>query len=89
MVRYNEEKGKKHKAVQETIHEVETKKHKVECSIEILREYADELAKKAESKHDFTLLSKSNAFRKKVCDKTEELSKLEDKLKELKEKLLL
>ena len=74
MARNNEEKGKKRKVVQETIREVETNKHKVKGRIEILCNDADEWARKAEREHDFTLLSKSNAFRKKVSDKTEELS---------------
>ena len=55
MAHNNEEKDKECKAVQETIREVETKKHKVGGSIEILRKDADELVKKAERKHDFTL----------------------------------
>ena len=58
----NEEKGKKHKAVQETIHEVETKKHKVECSIEILRKDADELAKKAREQTWFHFAKQVKCF---------------------------
>ena len=85
--REDEQKDKKRNTVTESIHETEKKKKKVECSMEVLCKEADELAKEAEKKHDFTLLTKSNAFRSKVSEKAEELSKLENELKVLKTKL--
>ena len=70
-----------------SIGEAERKKSKVETSIEILGKEADDLAKSAEAKHDFTLLTKSNAPRLKVPQQSQEIPKLEKELKELKEKL--
>ncbi|KAI9516305.1 hypothetical protein NQZ68_017508 [Dissostichus eleginoides] len=43
------------------------------------------MAVMAEKKHDFTLLSKSNAYRKGVADKKEEVAALDKALKELQE----
>ena len=67
-----------------SICEAERKKSKVDTSIDILGKEAYDLAKSAEAKHDFTLLTKSNALRLKVA---QEIPKLEKELKELKEKL--
>ena len=70
-----------------SIHEEERKKSKVDTSINILGKEADDLAKSAEAKHDFTLLTKSNALRLKVAQQSQEIPMLEKELKELKEKL--
>ena len=77
----NEQQRKKRKGVQLSIREAERKKSKVDTSIDILGKEADDLAKSAEAKHNFTLLTKSNALRLKVAQQ------LEKELKELKEKL--
>ena len=50
-----------------SIRAAERKKSKVDTSIDILGKEADDLAKSAEAKHDFTLLTKSNALRLKVA----------------------
>ena len=83
----NEQQRKKRKGVQLSIHEEERKKSKVDTSINILGKEADDLAKSAEAKHDFTLLTKSNALRLKVAQQSQEIPMLEKELKELKEKL--
>ena len=83
----NEQQRKKQKGFQLSIREPERKKSKVETSIDILGKEADDLAKSAEAKHDFTLLTKSNAQRLKVAQQSQEIPKLEKELKELKEKL--
>ena len=53
----NEQQRKKRKGVQLSIREAERKKSKVDTSIDILGKEADDLAKSAEAKHDFTLLT--------------------------------
>ena len=83
----NEQQRKKRKGVQLSIREAERKKSKVDTSIDILVKEADDLAKSAVAKHDFTLLTKSNALRLKVAQQSQEIHKLEKELKELKEKL--
>ena len=82
----NEQQRKKRKGVQLSIRETERKKSKVDTSINILGKEADDFAKSAEAKHDFTLLTKSNALRLKVAQQSQEIPKLEKELKELKEK---
>ena len=62
----NEQQRKKRRGVQLSIREAERKKSKVDTSIDILGKEADDLAKSAEAKHDFTLLTKSNALRLNV-----------------------
>ena len=69
-----------------SIREAERKKSKVDTSIDILGKEADDLAKSAEAKHDFTLLTKSNARRLKVSQQSQEISKLEKELKRAKGK---
>ena len=73
--------------VQLSIRKAEMKKSKVDKSIDILGKEADDLAKSAEAKHDFTLLTKSNALRLKVAQQSQEIPKLEKEFKELKQKL--
>ena len=63
--------------VQLSIREAERKKSKVDTSIDILGKEADDLAKSAEAKHDFTLLTKSNARRLRVAQQSQEIPKLE------------
>ena len=79
----NEQQRKKWKGVQLSIREAERKKSMVDTSIDILGKEADDLAKSAETKHDFTLLTKSNALRLKVAQQSQEIPKLEKELKEL------
>ena len=50
----NEQQRKKRKGVQLSIRAAERKKSKVDTSIDILGKEADDLAKSAEAKHDFT-----------------------------------
>ena len=69
-----------------SIREAERKTSKVDTIIDILGK-EDDLAKSAEAKHDFTLLTKSNALRLKVAQQSQEIPKLEKELIELKEKL--
>ena len=83
----NEQQRKKRKGVQLSIREAERKKSKMDTRIDTLGKEADDLAKSAEAKHDFTLLTKSNALRLKVAQQSQEIPKLEKELKELKEKL--
>ena len=72
----NEQQRKKRKRVQLSIREAERKKSMVGTSIDILGKEADNLAKSAEAKHDFTLLTKSNALRLKVVQQSQEIPKL-------------
>lgn len=81
------EKSSKRKALQEDIQSAEKKRKLLKDSMESMTKEADQLAKKAETKHDFTLLAKSNAFRQKVSEKADEYLKLEKKLQDLKQKL--
>ena len=81
----NEQQRKKRKGVQLSNREAERKKSKVTQASTSLE--ADDLAKSAEAKHDFTLLTMSNALRLKVAQQSQETPKLEKELKELKEKL--
>ena len=83
----NEQQRKKRRGVQLSIREAERKKSKVDTSIDIIGKEADDLAKSAEAKHDFTLLTKSNALRLKVAQQSQKIPKLEKELKVLKEKL--
>ena len=83
----NEQQRKKRKGVQLSIREAERKKSKVDTSIDILGKEADDHAKSAEAKHDFTLLTKSNTLRLKVAQQSQEIPKLEKEPKELKEML--
>ena len=69
-----------------SIHEAEREKSKMETSNDILGKEADDLAKSAEAKHDFTLLTMSNALRLKVAQQSQEIPKPEKELKELKKK---
>ena len=72
--RLNEQKRKKRKGVQLSIREAERKKKsKVDTGIDILDKEADDLAKPAEAKHDFTLLTKSNALRLNVAQQSQEI----------------
>ena len=80
----NEQQRKKRKGVHLSIREAERKKSKVDTSINILGKEADDLAKSAEAKHDFTLLTKSNALRLKVAQQPQEIPKVEKELQELK-----
>ena len=72
----NEQQRKKRKRVQLSIREAERKKSMVDTSIDILGKEADNLAKSAEAKHDFTLLTKSNALRLKGVQQSQEIPKL-------------
>ncbi|KAJ8043443.1 hypothetical protein HOLleu_10524 [Holothuria leucospilota] len=68
------EKAKKRKAVQDELHDRQKKKKLIESAIDIMKKEADDLAQKAERRHDFSLLTKSNAFRRKcelMCLKTD------------------
>ncbi|KAK1898471.1 Adenylate cyclase type 6 [Dissostichus eleginoides] len=78
-------KEKKRKELSQEIQKVKTKRQKVMTSAETMEKEAHEMAVMAEKKHDFTLLSKSNAYRKGVADKKEEVAALDKALKELQE----
>ncbi|KAK1905642.1 hypothetical protein KUDE01_012822 [Dissostichus eleginoides] len=78
-------KEKKRKELSQEIQKVKTKRQKVMTSTETMEKEAHEMAVMAEKKHDFTLLSKSNAYRKGVADKKEEVAALDKALKELQE----
>lgn len=56
-------------------------------SIETMQKEANKMSVRAERKHDFTLLSKSNAYRKSVADKSEELTALKQSLEKLQQSL--
>ena len=79
----NEQQRKKRKGFQLSIREAHRKKSKVDTSIDIL----GNLANSAEAKHDFTLLTKSNALRLKVPSSHKKSSSWRKNSKELKEKL--
>lgn len=59
------------------------KRQKIITSIESIQEEAE----KAERKQDFTLLTKSNAYRKSVAQKKKEVIGLDTVLSDLKERL--
>ena len=54
-----------------------------------MAEETNKLAVGAETKHSFTLLAKFNVFRKKVQESKENEKRLNDQLRDLKEKLKL
>ena len=53
----------------------------------LMEKEANEMAEKAEKKQDFSLLTKSNAYRKAVKEKSNELSELDSMLSSLQGKL--
>ena len=81
------EKDRKRKALQGELNEVQKNKKVIESTIDAMTKDADDLAQRAERRHNFALLSESNTFRKKVSEKTEESKKLQNKMDNLKEKL--
>ncbi|XP_063959335.1 ammonium transporter Rh type A-like [Lytechinus pictus] len=83
----NAQRAKKRAGIQEDITTAEKKMKLVDDTIQTLRKEADQLAKDAEKKQDFTLLSKSNAFRKKATEKQEEHKSLKKKIQQLRDKL--
>ena len=52
---------------------VKKRKHQIEKDIKALQEEADEKSYEAEKNNDLTLLSKSNAMRRHVQEKTQQL----------------
>ncbi|MGH0120660.1 UNVERIFIED_CONTAM: hypothetical protein FKN15_068235 [Acipenser sinensis] len=65
-----ENDGKRKELMSDKAHQT-AKRQKIINSIEVMQREADEMAEKAE-KQDFTLLSKSNAYRKSVTEKKSE-----------------
>ncbi|XP_058873644.1 uncharacterized protein LOC117967216 isoform X2 [Acipenser ruthenus] len=80
------EKERKRKKIQDEIAGVQKKRRKVLKIISTMQKVADEMAELAEKKHDFTLLTKSNAYRKSAKEKSNETAELDAKLSELKDK---
>lgn len=93
---YLEEKSKseinvsqrnKRKVVEAELVDAEKKKKKLEHSVLCLETEASSLAVSAEAKHDFNLLSKSNALRQKASEHGKTLKALVSEIDELKLKL--
>ncbi|CAM4635460.1 unnamed protein product [Leuciscus chuanchicus] len=78
---------KKRKELHQDIENVKAKQRRIMKSSEMMQKEADEMAMKAEKKQDFTLLSKSNAYRKSVAEKKEELQALAKTLEDLQESI--
>ena len=72
-----EKKSQKRKLIQQEINDTTNRKKRLVCSMEVLEKEADELAKKAEKQQNFTLLSKSNAFRLTVAENKKEVMELD------------
>jgi len=65
----NDAKSKKRKALKEELEQLKTKKRRLQKDAEALEKEADDLAAKAEQKHDFMCITKSNSLRKTVKQK--------------------
>lgn len=76
---------KKRKDLHHEMTYVKAKQQRIMQSIETMQKEADETAVRAENKQDFTLLSKSNGYRKSVTEKREELAALAKTLENLQE----
>ncbi|KAK7884109.1 hypothetical protein WMY93_027232 [Mugilogobius chulae] len=76
---------KKRKALHQEMEDIKTKQRKIMKTNEIMQKEADDMAVIAEKKQDFTLLTKSNAYRRSVSKKKEELEALEKELEKLQE----
>ncbi|KAG2459420.1 MYLK protein, partial [Polypterus senegalus] len=79
------ENDKQREELRSEITKVAAKGQKIITSIEAMQEEADAMAEKAERKQDFTLLTKSNAYRKSVAEKKKEVIGLDAVLSDLKE----
>ncbi|CAH0563016.1 unnamed protein product [Brassicogethes aeneus] len=82
-----DEKTKKRTKVLEEVNELKKKKIKLEKTVETLNKDADELARNAEKKSDFTLLAKSNAFRNKSKETLLKINSIANNITELSKKI--
>jgi len=55
----NDAKSKKRKALQQDLEQLKTKKRRLQKDADALEKEADDLAAKAEQKHDFMCITKS------------------------------
>ena len=76
---------RKRKAVDDEIQSLKRRKLELSTDIDCLTASADQLAEKAESSRDMSILVKSNAMRKACKEKTAEMTELD---KQLADKLL-
>ena len=81
------EKQRKRKEIQDNLNEVKQKKQKLEEVIADLNKDADSPVQEAEKKSNMTLLAKSNAFRRKVSEKQNQIDEANKKVETLKEEL--
>ena len=72
-----EEKTKKRKAEEDQLVSLKAKRRRLEEDISSLEASADKKAVEAEKNKNFKLLMESNALRKKVAEKKEELNQLQ------------
>lgn len=80
-------KAQKRSAVEAELDECLAKKLRVETTITSLLEEADKLARKAETRNDFRLLTSSNGLRDKANNMKKEVPKIEKNITDLKAKL--
>lgn len=78
-----EEKARKRSAKTEEVKSLKKRRLEIENAIQTMTKEADNMALKAESKKDFTLLAKSNSFREKTAKMSQEVEKLKDKINKL------
>jgi len=69
-------KSKKRKALQQDLEQLKTKKRRLQKDAEALEKEADDLAAKAEQKHDFMCITKSNSLRKTAKQKLVDIQEL-------------
>lgn len=72
----------KRKLTEESVNVLKNKKVKIEKAMAIMLKEANEMSIKAENLSDFSLLAKSNVFRKKVTESAE-VSKLSKEIDEI------
>jgi len=71
---------RKRKAVDDEIQSLKRRKLELSTDIDSLTASADQLAEKAESSRDMSLLVKSNAMHKACKEKTAEMTELDEQL---------
>ncbi|MGH0157607.1 UNVERIFIED_CONTAM: hypothetical protein FKN15_033724 [Acipenser sinensis] len=79
------ENDRKRKELMSDIAHQTAKRQKIINSIEVMQREADEMAENAEKQQDFTRISKSNAYRKSVTEKSSEMTALDQSLAQLRE----
>jgi len=79
----NDAKSKKRKALKEELEQLKAKKRRLQKDAEALKKEADDLAAKAEHKHAFMCITKSNSLWKTVKQKLVDIQALDLQLESI------